>query len=51
MKKAKDISVNFKHADGSVDTVMGAEGDSLLDLVVDNNIGTVGYLNAFYAVS
>jgi len=43
LKKAKDISVNFKHADGSVDTVMGAEGDSLLDLVVDNNIDIDGF--------
>ena len=39
LKKAKDISVGFKFADDSVTTVHGAEGDSLLDLVVDNNIG------------
>ena len=38
-KKAKDISINFTFHDDSVETVQGAEGDSLLDLVVDNNIG------------
>ena len=38
-KKAKDISINFTFHDDSVVTVQGAEGDSLLDLVVDNDIG------------
>ena len=42
-KKAKDISVGFKYSDDSVITVKGAEGDSLLDLVIDNNIGQPHY--------
>jgi len=43
LKKAKDISVGFKFPDDSVVTVKGAEGDSLLDLVVDNNIDIDGF--------
>jgi len=42
-KKAKDITVGFKYSDDSVVTVKGAEGDSLLDLVVDNNIDIDGF--------
>jgi len=42
-KKAKDISINFTFHDDSVVTVQGAEGDSLLDLVVDNDIDIDGF--------
>jgi len=42
-KKARDINVSFKFSDGNVTSVQGAEGDSLLDMVVDHNIDIDGF--------
>lgn len=43
LKKPKDITINFQYPDDSVVSVKGAEGDSLLDLVVDNNVDIDGF--------